>query len=149
MPKLALKRQRFVDEYLVDLNATQAAIRAGYSSKTARAQGQRMLTNVDIQQALTEVSQERILRTQIDQDWVIAKLVENVDRALTARPVLDRKGVVVGEYVYDGGVANTSLKLLGDHLRMFPAPGAAVNMDNRVVHFIIGKGYSDDPPAGP
>lgn len=42
------KRKRFADEYLVDLNATQAAIRAGYSEKTAKSQGQRLLTFVDV-----------------------------------------------------------------------------------------------------
>lgn len=46
------KQKRFVEEYLVDLNATQAARRAGYSEKTARSQGQRLLTKVDIQKAL-------------------------------------------------------------------------------------------------
>lgn len=45
MAKLTEKQQRFVDEYLIDLNATQAAIRAGYSAKTADVQGSRMLGN--------------------------------------------------------------------------------------------------------
>jgi len=45
------KQQRFVTEYLVDLNATQAAIRAGYSRKTAQQQGSRLLTNVVVKQA--------------------------------------------------------------------------------------------------
>ena len=49
MPKLTEKQKKFVDEYLIDLNATQAAMRAGYSEKTARSIGQRLLTNVDIQ----------------------------------------------------------------------------------------------------
>lgn len=49
MSKLTAKQQRFADEYLLDCNATQAAIRAGYSSKTAKSLGQRLLTNVDIQ----------------------------------------------------------------------------------------------------
>ncbi|MFP5521262.1 terminase small subunit [Peptococcus simiae] len=59
MPELELvavgvnDRQRlFVDEYLKDLNATQAAIRAGYSEKTARSQGNRLLTKVDIKSAI-------------------------------------------------------------------------------------------------
>lgn len=51
---LTNKQKRFADEYLVDLNATQAAIRAGYSEKTARSQGQRMLTNVDIKTYIEE-----------------------------------------------------------------------------------------------
>ena len=49
---LAPKRHRFVTEYLVDLNATQAAIRAGYSPKTAQQQGSRLLTNVVVKQAI-------------------------------------------------------------------------------------------------
>lgn len=46
------KHQRFVEEYLVDLNATQAAIRAGYSAKTAKVQGSRLLTNAAISEAI-------------------------------------------------------------------------------------------------
>ncbi|MBC1231503.1 terminase small subunit [Listeria booriae] len=48
------KQSKFVDEYLVDLNATQAAIRAGYSERTAGSQGQRLLKNVEIQNAIAE-----------------------------------------------------------------------------------------------
>ena len=54
MTKLTKKQRRFADEYLIDTNATQAAIRAGYSEKTARSQGQRLLTNVDIKQYIDE-----------------------------------------------------------------------------------------------
>lgn len=54
MKKLNPKQTRFVQEYLIDLNATQAAIRAGYSKKTARSIGQRLLTNVDIAAAISE-----------------------------------------------------------------------------------------------
>lgn len=50
--RLTPRQAAFIREYLIDLNATQAAIRAGYSPKTARSQGQRLLTNADIQQAL-------------------------------------------------------------------------------------------------
>lgn len=52
MNELTPRQSRFVAEYLVDLNATQAAIRAGYSSKTAKQQGQRLLTNVDLAAAI-------------------------------------------------------------------------------------------------
>lgn len=48
------KQKRFCDEYLIDLNATQAAIRAGYSEKTARQIGQKMLSNVDIRAYIDE-----------------------------------------------------------------------------------------------
>ncbi len=49
---LTPKQELFVREYLVDLNATQAAIRAGYSADTARQQGSRLLTDVDVQDAV-------------------------------------------------------------------------------------------------
>jgi phage terminase small subunit len=48
------KQRKFCDEYLIDLNATQAAIRAGYSEKTARQVGQRLLTYVDISAYINE-----------------------------------------------------------------------------------------------
>ena len=50
MAKLTAKQQRFCDEYLIDLNATQAAIRAGYSPKTAAQAAARLLTNVKVQE---------------------------------------------------------------------------------------------------
>ena len=74
-------------------------------------------------------------------------MVENVEMSMRARPVLDRQGNAVGEYVYAGQVANNALELLGKHLRMFPKDGAAVNLDNRTVNFTIGKGYDSEPSS--
>lgn len=71
---LNAKHLRFVEEYLVDLNATQAAIRAGYSPKTARAQGARLLTDADIQAALALGQKARSERTEIAQDRVVREL---------------------------------------------------------------------------
>ena len=74
MAKLTDKQKCFCEEYLVDLNATQAAIRAGYKSKTARSQGQRLLTNVNIQQYLQQLMDERSERTEITADRVLKEL---------------------------------------------------------------------------
>lgn len=71
---LSAKQQRFVDEYLVDLNAAQAAIRAGYSEKAARQQGQRLLTKADIQQVLKERQRQRSEQTQITGARVVQEL---------------------------------------------------------------------------
>lgn len=54
MTKLTLRQKRFADEYLLDTNATQAAIRAGYSEKTAYSQGQRLLKKVELQTYIEE-----------------------------------------------------------------------------------------------
>lgn len=71
---LTKKQQRFVDEYLIDLNATQAAIRAGYSEKTANEQASRLLVNVSIQQQINKRMQDREIRTEITQDTVLREL---------------------------------------------------------------------------
>lgn len=75
------KQRRFVDEYLVDLNATQAAIRAGYSEKTACEQSSRLLANVKVATAIQEAMKFRSERTQITADMVLQKWwdLANVD----------------------------------------------------------------------
>jgi phage terminase small subunit len=67
-------RERFVAEYLIDLNATQAAIRAGYSEKSARAQGSRLLTKADVLAAIEQAQEARQARTEITQDRVLEEL---------------------------------------------------------------------------
>ena len=76
MASLTPKQQRFVEEYLIDLNATQAAIRAGYSEKTAKSIGQENLTKPDIQKAIEEAQNKRQEQTQIDAAYVLKRLVE-------------------------------------------------------------------------
>ena len=77
MASLKDERQiKFVEEYIKSLNATDAAIKAGYSKKTARSQGSRLLTNVDIQKAIQQAKAEREERTKIDVDYVLKRLVE-------------------------------------------------------------------------
>jgi len=70
MKKLTPRQRMFVQEYLVDLNATQAAARAGYSKKTARSQGQRLLTNADIAAAIAKAQAARAERLEITADRV-------------------------------------------------------------------------------
>jgi phage terminase small subunit len=71
---LRKKRQRFVEEYLLDLNAAQAAIRAGYSEKTARTIGQHLLTKIDVQAAI-EARQKALQETiAVTQETVIKEL---------------------------------------------------------------------------
>lgn len=65
------KQQRFVDEYMVDMNATQAAIRAGYSPHTANEQGSQLLAKLSIRRALNAARKEQQERTQITADGVL------------------------------------------------------------------------------
>lgn len=73
---LSDKQKCFVEEYLIDLNATQAAIRASYSVKTANEQGARLLANVSIKTAIAEKMAERSRRTGVSQDRVILELAK-------------------------------------------------------------------------
>jgi phage terminase small subunit len=74
MAKLTAKQQRFVEEYLIDLNATQAAIRAGYSPGTAKDIGCQNLAKLNISDAIAKKMAERSKRTGINQDRVVQEL---------------------------------------------------------------------------
>lgn len=109
MKKLTAKQQRFIDEYLVDLNATQAAIRAGYSAKTAQQISSKILLKAVIQTAIATALKKRSERTQINADWLLERLGVEADADLAdlydergaLRPIADwpliwRKGLVAG-----------------------------------------------------
>lgn len=124
MVKFTDKQQRFIDEYLVDLNATQAAIRAGYSERTAYSQGQRLLKNVEVSARIEELKKTRADRLNLDAYWVLKRLMEISDRAMQQEPVMEwdyseQKLVPSGEYQFDSSGANKATELIGKHLGMF------------------------------
>jgi phage terminase small subunit len=112
---LNLRQAAFVQEYLIDYNATQAAIRAGYSDRGAYSYGLKLLQLEKVKHALDEARRQRNKRTEIDQDYVIKQLVEIVERSMQVRPVLDRKGKKTGVYAYRDIVAVRALALLAKH----------------------------------
>lgn len=71
---LTAQQQLFVDEYIIDLNGTQAAIRAGYAESSARATASRLLTIDNIQDAIAEARKEQQKRTQITADRVLLEV---------------------------------------------------------------------------
>lgn len=75
---LTPKQEAFCHEYLIDLNGTQAAIRAGYSKKTANEQAARLLANVSVSSHLKTLMDERAEKTKIDAEWVIKRLAQDV-----------------------------------------------------------------------
>lgn len=79
MAVLTPKQARFVDEYLIDLNATQAAIRSGYSKKTAEKIGSENLKKPEIEAAINAAKDQRSQRTKIDADWVLNRLAEEAE----------------------------------------------------------------------
>jgi phage terminase small subunit len=98
------KQKRFVEEFLVDLNATQAAIRAGYSGRTAEAIGYENLRKPQIAEAVEEAISARSERLGRTQDWVLQKLEETYDASFSRGQL---------------SAANRSLELIGKHLGMW------------------------------
>ena len=101
---LSPKQELFVKEYLVDLNATQAAIRAGYSAKTANAAAGRLLVNVSVAAAIQAAKAERMERIEIKADDVLKGIVRCTNKAEDAE---------------DYRTALKGLELQGKHLGLF------------------------------
>ncbi len=122
---LNARQLRFVDEYLIDLNATQAAIRAGYSPRTAGVIAAENLQKPNIAAAVAQKQAERAKETKLSAEYIITRLQENVERAMQAEPVMkfdheEKRMIETGEYQYEGSVANRALELLGKHIGLFP-----------------------------
>lgn len=104
MQGLQAKQKRFCEEYIIDLNATQAALRAGYSSKTAYSMGQRLLKHVEIQNKIQKMMNKRSEKTAITAATVLERINRIADVAESE-----------GEYQ----AALKANELLGKHLKMF------------------------------
>ncbi len=78
--ELTERQARFVEEYLVDLNTTQAAIRAGYAPASAHVQGSRMMSNAKVQAAIAKAKARRAERTGVTKDFVVEKLMVEATR---------------------------------------------------------------------
>ena len=104
--ELTPRQQRFCEEYLVDLNGTLAAVRAGYSEKTAASQGSRLLNHAKVVATVSRLNHDRSEGTQVTAIMVLEALWANHIRATTQKPV-------------QGAVSNRALELLGKHLGMF------------------------------
>lgn len=129
MANLTAKQQRFVEEYLIDLNATQAAIRAGYSAKTAKEIGSENLTKPNIAKAIQEAQSKLSERTGITQEYVLSNIQKVIERCIQQEPVRSRDGSPLMVEGPDGDLACIfefketgalkGLELLGKHLGLF------------------------------
>ena len=84
------KQKRFCQEYIIDLNATQAAIRAGYSQKTAYSMASENLRKPEIQKYIQELQEGIKKRNRISQDEIIQDLIEIKNRCMQNVPVMNK-----------------------------------------------------------
>ena len=163
------KQKRFVEEYLIDLNATQAAIRAGYSPNTAMEQGYQLLQKTSVQNAIQTALAERSKRTGINQDRVVQELAKIA--FVNIRDVVDTEDATVLDTATDEDTAciesvrvkvfptkdgegiereiklsskMKALELLGKHLGMF-SDKLKVDAD---MDINIGVDYGEEPEGG-
>lgn len=124
--QLTDKQEMFCQEYLVDLNATQAYIRAfdNVEYSTARSESSRLTANPNISARIKQLMAERVERLNIDQNWVLLRLQQISDRSMQAEPVMEfdyaeKAMKPTGEYVFDSNGANKATELIGKHMGMF------------------------------
>ena len=109
----ALKDQHelFCQEYIIDLNATQAAIRAGYSEKTARLTGHRLITNDNVQARLSELKAVRNQKLNVSAQWVLQKAMESFE--FNAQAICDKDG---NPQMVNAPAAGKFLEMCGKHI---------------------------------
>lgn len=118
--ELSEKRKRFVQEYLIDLNGTQAAIRAGYARSGAHTEACRLLTDPKVKAMIEEGQRKMAAKADVTQEYVISELKEIITRCM------DRD-------TFNPKDANKALELLGKHLGMFKdEPSSVVAIQNNV-----------------
>lgn len=121
---LTTKQDMFCREYIIDLNGTQAAIRAGYSVKGASQQASVLLANPKVSARIKELKDNRADELELDAYWVLKRLKDISDRAMQAEPVMQFDAVAgemveTGEYEFDSNGANRATELIGRHIGMF------------------------------
>lgn len=152
MSALRGKHEIFCQEYIVDYNGTQAAIRAGYEKKSARQQASRLLSQEEILNRIMELQADQVKRLAISQDYVVMQLLDTYKCCREATPVMKYDYdlcvmVETGVYQFDSKGALRALELLGKHLGMYDRKGASARQSgdsNLLDRLIAGTGEDMD-----
>lgn len=115
------RHEAFAQAIVKGLNATEAYKSVGYEAKgnAAESAASRLLSDVRVTARIQELQARAADGVVVSKQWVLERLIENANRAMQAEAALDDDGKPVGEYRYDGSVANRALELVGKELGMF------------------------------
>lgn len=125
MAAMTGKMERFCQEYVIDYNGTEAAVRAGYSDRRAAAQASTLLKRGDIMERIAELQKEQAQRLGLSADRVVMELWEIYSRCMQAAPVMEWNAATHSyepsdaEYTFDANGAVKALKLIGEHIGMW------------------------------
>lgn len=111
MSQLTDMQEKFCEEYLIDLNMTQAAVRAGYSPAAAAAQASKLVDKPQVRQRIQELKAARSQQTAIDAEWVLRECVESYH--YNKERVIDRWG---NEVMRNATQAAKFLEMAGKHV---------------------------------
>lgn len=113
------QQRQFCDEYLIDLNATQAAIRAHYSPQSARSQASQLLDLEEVQKYISERQKKVSDKLAYSLERVLTNFATVFDRCMQGEPVLDFEGNPTGEWKFDANNANRANENMGKHLGFY------------------------------
>ena len=150
--RLTLSQKLFCHEYLVDHSAKDAAIRAGYSKKTAYSIGSRLLKEGEyplVKAYLNKLIKKQTVKTDITADYVLRNIKEIGERCMQKTEVVGKDDKPTGKYVFKDGGALKAQELLGRWLRLFEDDeGRDPTVNVTVMPQIIVKGKPYKPKIG-
>jgi phage terminase small subunit len=163
--ELTDKQERFIEEYLKDFNATQAAIRAGYSEANADKIGSELLGKTRVKEALEKKRAKITKKAETSVEWVLEKLKTVAERCLQEEAVNDKDGNFTGVFKFEAAGVNRALELIGKYHGMFRdkiehtgKDGEAIKhevdakvtldvIDTRITEMLGANGYSYITPV--
>jgi phage terminase small subunit len=122
--KLTDKQKMFCREYLIDLNAKQAAIRAGYSEKTAKSTGSENMTKPDVVEYIKKLMDKRSTKVEVTAEYVLQTILDTVESSVAEN---DKQNIYKGA------------ELLGKHLKLFTDKVQLGGDDDSPLTFTINK----------
>jgi phage terminase small subunit len=131
---LTPKQAAFVREYLVDHNASAAALRAGYAPKAAYKTGWENLQKPHIMAEISKTITRQAKKVEVSVEYVLSTIVSTINRCSQEEPVRDKNGDPTGEYKFDAANVLKGTEQLGKHLEMFT--DKRINQHNTTINVV-------------